>query len=182
MRRILVAVAGTLSGLGLILLYPTSTGRTLDTAGTAVGGTATAGGATSGSTAQAGDGAQSGSAAGSGDAAGATTPDAAGSTGSGSTGSGSTGSTGTYSASTSMRYGTVTVTVTVTDGRLTDVGATQDSPDGRSRSISGQAIPTLNSEALDAQSADIALVSHATYTSEAYAQSLQAALDEAAQA
>lgn len=184
MRRILVAVAGTLSGLGLILLYPTSTGRTLDTAGTA-DGAATAGGATSGSTAQAGDGApsgsgaESGSAAGSGDAAGATTPDAAGSTGSGSTGS---GSTGTYSASTSMRYGTVTVTVTVTDGRLTDVGATQDSPDGRSRSISGQAIPTLNSEALDAQSADIALVSHATYTSEAYAQSLQAALDEAAQA
>lgn len=176
MRRILVAVAGTLSGLGLILLYPTSTGRTLDTAGTA-GGTATAGGATSGSTAQSGSGAQSGSAAGSGDAAGATTPDAAGSTG-----SGSTGSTGTYSASTSMRYGTVTVTVTVTDGRLTDVGATQDSPDGRSRSISGQAIPTLNSEALDAQSADIGLVSHATYTSEAYAQSLQAALDEAAQA
>lgn len=177
MRRILVAVAGTLSGLGLIFLYPTSTGGTVGTATT--GGTTTAGGSTSGGATSSGTTARSGSSTGS-----TGTDSSTGSAASGSAGTtaGTTaGPTGTYSASTSMRYGTVTVTVTMTDGRLTDASATQDSPDGHSRSISGQAIPTLNSEALDAQSADIALVSHATYTSEAYTQSLQAALDAAAQ-
>ena len=38
----------------------------------------------------------------------------------------------------------------------------------------------LRSEALTAQSAQIDLVSGATYTSDAYAQSLQSALDQAA--
>jgi uncharacterized protein with FMN-binding domain len=38
----------------------------------------------------------------------------------------------------------------------------------------------LQSEALTAQSAQIDLISGATYTSDAYAQSLQAALDQAA--
>lgn len=185
MRRILVAVAGTLSGLGLIFLYPTSTGGTVDAATT--GGTTTAGGSTSGgttssrTTAGSGTGSGSGTTAGSGSSTGSTGTDS--STGSAASGSAGTtaGPTGTYSASTSMRYGTVTVTVTMADGRLTDASATQDSPDGHSRSISGQAIPVLNSEAVDAQSAGIALVSHATYTSQAYTQSLQAALDAAAQ-
>ena len=39
--------------------------------------------------------------------------------------------------------------------------------------------PILHDEALQAQSAQIDLVSGATYTSDAYAQSLQAALDQA---
>ena len=40
-------------------------------------------------------------------------------------------------------------------------------------------MPVLNSEAVDAQSAQIDMVSGATYTSEGYIQSLQSALDQA---
>ena len=50
---------------------------------------------------------------------------------------------------------------------------------GRSTEINGYATPLLHKEVLQAQSADVAVVSGATYTSYAYAQSLQAALDAA---
>ncbi|HSS10338.1 MAG TPA: FMN-binding protein, partial [Acidimicrobiales bacterium] len=49
----------------------------------------------------------------------------------------------------------------------------------RSQAISDQVAPILHQEVLDAQSAQIDTVSGATYTSEAYAESLQAALDQA---
>jgi uncharacterized protein with FMN-binding domain len=47
---------------------------------------------------------------------------------------------------------------------------------GRSQFISEQALPTLVQEALQAQSTHIYIVSGATYTSEAFGQSLQAAI------
>ncbi len=78
------------------------------------------------------------------------------------------------------RWGAVQVQVTVTDGRLTDVAALQlPGGDRRSSSISSRVAPTLRSQALTAQSASIDGVSGATYTSTAYARSLQAALDTA---
>ena len=86
---------------------------------------------------------------------------------------------GTYTASSTMRYGTVTVTITVADGQITDASGVQDSHDNKSQMIASQAMPTLNSEAVSAQSASIAMVSHATFTSSAYEQSLQAAIDQA---
>ena len=49
----------------------------------------------------------------------------------------------------------------------------------RSEAISQYVEPLLRSEALQAQSAQIDLVSGATYTSDAYARSLQSALDQA---
>jgi uncharacterized protein with FMN-binding domain len=78
------------------------------------------------------------------------------------------------------RWGQVQVEVTVEGGRLTDVTALQ-LPDGdqRSASISSRVEPALRSQALQAQSASIDGVSGATYTSVAYARSLQAALDTA---
>jgi uncharacterized protein with FMN-binding domain len=48
-----------------------------------------------------------------------------------------------------------------------------------SQQLAVQAIPVLRNEVLSAQSARIQAVSGATYTSEAYAQSVQAALDKA---
>jgi uncharacterized protein with FMN-binding domain len=45
-----------------------------------------------------------------------------------------------------------------------------------SQEISEHVVPMLRSEALQAQSAEINIVSGATYTSESYASSLQAAL------
>ena len=49
----------------------------------------------------------------------------------------------------------------------------------RSRRISEEAAPLLRTEALQAQSANIDLLSGASYTSEGYAESLQGALDAA---
>ena len=79
------------------------------------------------------------------------------------------------------QFGPVQVQVTIANGKITDVTALQ-LPSDRQRSayISGIVGPMLQSEALTAQSAQIDLISGATYTSDAYAQSLQAALDQAA--
>jgi uncharacterized protein with FMN-binding domain len=76
------------------------------------------------------------------------------------------------------RYGPVQVRVTMRSGRITSI-TNVALPFDRSRSqeISSVAGPLLRSEALQAQSARIDVVSGATYTSNGYAQSLQSALD-----
>lgn len=78
-----------------------------------------------------------------------------------------------------MRYGTVQVEITVSGGKVVAVTALALPVGGRSGAISDYVGPILSSEAVAAGSASIDLVSGATYTSEAYAQSLQAALDQA---
>jgi uncharacterized protein with FMN-binding domain len=78
------------------------------------------------------------------------------------------------------RFGTVQVQVTLKNGRITGVTAVQlpfEHP--RSAMISQFAAPILHDETLTAQSAQIDTVSGATYTSEGYRESLQAALDSA---
>jgi uncharacterized protein with FMN-binding domain len=81
-----------------------------------------------------------------------------------------------------VRYGIVQVAVTLQGNRITDVTALQLPSDrARSRAISQYAAPILRSEALQAHSAQIDSVSGASYTSDGYAQSLQGALDQAAQ-
>lgn len=77
------------------------------------------------------------------------------------------------------RYGPVQVQLTVTNGKITAASAVALPSGGRSGMISAYAEPILDSETLTAQSAQIDLVSGATYTSDAYDQSLQAALDQA---
>ena len=76
------------------------------------------------------------------------------------------------------QYGNVQVKVTIRNGRLTRV-TFLDLPygDPTSQSISDQVAPVLAQQAIDAQSANIAGISGATYTSDAYRQSLQSALD-----
>ena len=75
-------------------------------------------------------------------------------------------------------YGLLDVKVTVSGTRITDVSVpTLEVAEFTSQQICDQAIPLLRSEVLTAQSARIDGVSGATYTSEAYAASLQAALD-----
>jgi uncharacterized protein with FMN-binding domain len=77
------------------------------------------------------------------------------------------------------QFGPVQVRIDVAAGRVADVVALQ-LPTGRhSGQISSYAAPLLRQEALQAQSARIDTVSGATYTSDAYVQSLQAALDKA---
>ena len=77
------------------------------------------------------------------------------------------------------RFGPVQVEVTIKNGKITDVTALQLPSGGRSGQISRVVEPMLSSEVLSAQNANIDGVSGATYTSEAYARSLQAALDNA---
>lgn len=76
-------------------------------------------------------------------------------------------------------FGDVQVQLVISGGRVTDVRAVQMPTHARSGSISSSAEPQLRSEVLQAQSAQIDTVSGATYTSEAYARSVQAALDQA---
>jgi uncharacterized protein with FMN-binding domain len=76
-------------------------------------------------------------------------------------------------------YGQVQVQVTMAGGKITDVTALQLPSQGRSGFISQSVAPILQGEAISAQSASIDTVSGATYTSQAYAQSLQSALDQA---
>jgi uncharacterized protein with FMN-binding domain len=78
------------------------------------------------------------------------------------------------------RFGPVQVSVTLDGSQITEVTALQlPAGDRRSSQISNRAEPILRSEALQAQGAAIDGVSGATYTSTAYATSLQAALDSA---
>ena len=88
---------------------------------------------------------------------------------------------GTWTGSVAQtRWGPVQVAITTKDGRVTAVDVVEQ-PTGNPRDveINDQALPVLVQETLDAQSADIDMVSGATVTSEGYLQSLQAALDEA---
>ena len=78
------------------------------------------------------------------------------------------------------RYGPVQVAVTIQAGAISDVTALQlPSDDRHSAQISSAVEPMLREAALTAQSAAIDVVSGATYTSRAYARSLQSALDRA---
>jgi uncharacterized protein with FMN-binding domain len=78
------------------------------------------------------------------------------------------------------RFGDVIVRVVITNGHLSDVQAVQ-LPSDRARSayISQVAGPMLRSEVLQAQSANIDIISGATYTSQSYAQSVESALQQA---
>jgi uncharacterized protein with FMN-binding domain len=166
--------------LALVLLFSFKTPGDVSIAGTATGGTAAGGtvavGDAPAATADTGSGAAAaGATAGPGTPAATATPGA----------TTPTVATGAYADGTatgsvvSTRFGDVQVQVTVSGGAITDVTALQlPDIDNRSRRIASSAEPILREEALTAQSANIDMLSGATYTSEAYAQSLQSALDQ----
>ena len=78
------------------------------------------------------------------------------------------------------RYGPVQVAITVAGGKIVDASAvTAPSADAKSADISQQAIPQLREATLAAQSAEVAAVSGATFTSTGWRTSLQAALAQA---
>jgi uncharacterized protein with FMN-binding domain len=148
-RRIALAVVTTISGLILLFSYHTST---MGAGTTTAGGTVRA------------------------PAAAAPRPSAT----SGSGGSGS-GGDGTFTGdSVDTRWGPVQVQITVSGGKITDATAVVY-PDGnfRDQEINSYALPILEKEVVQAQSADIDHVSGATVTSDGYTQSLQSALDQA---
>lgn len=77
-------------------------------------------------------------------------------------------------------WGPVQVQITVAGSRITDVQVLQyPHENGKDQQINSYALPILVDETLQAQSANIDMVSGATVTSDGYLTSLQAALDEA---
>lgn len=77
-------------------------------------------------------------------------------------------------------YGNVQVAVTVSGGKITDVKFLQY-PNTHSTSvyINQQAMPYLQQEAIQNQNANVQIISGATFTSQAFIQSLQTALNKA---
>jgi len=178
MRKVLLALLLTAVGLGLLLSFRSrsATGTT-----TALGGSAlSAGASTSPTTAGAATPAASASASPSASTAASAT---AGTTASAAktTSTSSGAKNGTFTGATeSIPFGNVQVQAVISGGKLTNVVVLQV-PDrgGYEDQIVQVAVPELKSEALSAQSANIDVVSGATYTSQGYAESLQSALDQA---
>jgi uncharacterized protein with FMN-binding domain len=116
----------------------------------------------------------------------ASQPDSAASTSPASTSPASTSPGGTKQGGTktadgpvvNYNYGNLSVSVTVSGSKITKVGiaSLDDFGDARSEEIDQQSIPILEQQAVQAQSADIQGVSGASYTSQGFEQSLQAAL------
>jgi uncharacterized protein with FMN-binding domain len=76
------------------------------------------------------------------------------------------------------QYGDLQLKVTERGSTITNVEIVSDgAADARSAEINSQALPILQQEAMSAQSANIDGVSGATFTSNAYQQALQSALD-----
>ena len=166
MRARAVVIASAASAAVLL------TGWQLGTAGTDPAPTAASNGGTS--TTTGGTDASSGSSSGATDATDAATRSTTQQAASGV-------ADGTYAGTTvGTRFGDVQVQVTISGGAITEVTPLQlTDHDGRSVSISNRAAPILRDEVLQSQSASVSFVSGATYTSDAYVQSLQAALDAA---
>ena len=85
----------------------------------------------------------------------------------------------TVGATEQYGYGYLAVRVTVRGNRITNITVPViQTAEQYSQQLAIQVIPTLRSEVLAGQTANISAVSGATYTSQAYATSLQAALDK----
>lgn len=179
MRRIVIALMSTISGLVMLFSYHTSTNSgTLPS--TATGPLASGPSGASGSSGSAGSSGSSGSSGGDTGSTGSTGSGGSGSSSGGSAGS-SSGTSAAYTGDSVMtQWGTVQVRITVANGKITKAEAV-DYPwnNSRDQQINSYAVPVLNQEAVQAQSASIDAVSGATVTSGGYIQSLQSAIDRA---
>ena len=115
-----------------------------------------------------------------------TSNSSANNSGSGSTTSNSSSATGKYTdgtyvgATEDAYYGSVQVSVTISGGKISDVKFLQyPNTHYTSVIINQQAMPYLKQEAIQSQSSNVQLISGATFTSQAFVQSLQSALNKA---
>lgn len=167
MKRIFYAMMATITGLVLLFSYRTSLGGGDEAAALPATAPAPASAQrTTPSTAPSASGTPSASASGSSIAAPSATSGLA---------------DGTFTGSSvNTRFGPVQVQIAVSGGVVTDVQVpVYPMENGRDQQINSRAVPILVKETLAAQSADIDMVSGATYTSAGYRTSLQSALDEA---
>lgn len=173
MKRAILVGGGTLAGVAAVLALNPDAASTATASSSS--GTSSVSSGTSSSSGSSSSGSSSSSSSGS------TASPSASATDTGSSSSGTTD--GTYtgdSVDVGHGYGNVQVEITVQGGRIVDVTALEvPQNDGRSAQISNVAIPYLVDQALQAQSADVAGVSGATYTSAGFAESLKSALVQA---
>ena len=172
MRKIITGLMGTISGVALLFSYHTSTATQAAT----VAATATEDSQSAATTPNAAEsqGSSSSSSSGSTESEPSSSAQATEST---------AGVSGTFTGdAVQTRYGAVQVEITVQDGVITSSAAIQyPNRDRHDQQINSYAVPVLNAEAVDAQSAHIDAVPGATYTSVGYVRSLQSAIDEAFQ-
>ncbi len=156
MKKIVLAVMTTISGLVMLFSYHTSTqsvaaptpeeadtGNTQSDAGTTTTAPSATASASSSASSSSGDGTYTGDAV-------------------------------------ETRWGTVQVEITVENGRITSSDAVQFPSESRKdQQINAYAVPALNAEVVQAQSASIDAISGATVTSDGYIESLQSAIDAA---
>jgi hypothetical protein len=156
-RKIVVALVGTVAGLlGLFSYHTSLAGAGSVTTAPALGAT-TAPTATGGSSS---GGLSSG--------------------GSSSGGSSAGGSRTVTGAVAQTRWGPVQVRLKISGGKITAADAVQyPNGNGMDQRINSYALPVLAREVLAAQSGNIDLVSGATVTSDGYVTSLQSAIDKA---
>jgi uncharacterized protein with FMN-binding domain len=77
-------------------------------------------------------------------------------------------------------YGQLQIVATVSGGKITDVSwPVYPNSGGHTIEVSASALPQLKQEAIATQSANVNIVSGATQTSQAFQQSLAAALNQA---
>lgn len=171
MKRSHLVATGTLAGIatvvGFSVHHPT---------------TALSAGSTSGSTSSTGTAGVASPSAATGASSGAVTPTTAAPAAPTTSGAPTTTVAATRTATgtdESFRYGDIAVKVTLTGNKITRVTvASLDETDGRSVQIDNYAVPQLEQEVIDANSANVDSVSGATYTSEAFVQSLGSALSK----
>lgn len=173
MRRFPVVIGATVAGLAGVLSFHSRSGsgvltNTLNVAAGSQSGSAHPAARSSGTTTTGPAGGSSGPAGGSSGPAGGSSAAAVVSTRQ------VTGPSENY------YYGILSVRVTISHSRLANVQVVGlRTAESYSQQIADQVIPMLRQEALSAQSARINGISGATYTCEAYAMSLQAALSKA---
>jgi uncharacterized protein with FMN-binding domain len=155
MKRIVLWVLSTVSAVALMFGYHTSTSGPAGTAQTPVGASLST--------------------------SSTTTTSGSGGTGGGTGGGKQTTGTTTTGQVAQTRWGPVQVEITTdASGTIIDVQVIQYPAGNREdEQINSFALPRLIQATLDAQSANIDMVSGATVTSEGYLRSLQSALDQA---
>ena len=155
MRRVILAAVSTIAGLTMLLSFKTQPRTSVATPPTAAGSPTIP----------------------------SSNPETTGDSASAPSTTGTTNGTATKTVTgdaADTRYGPVEVKITVTNGQVSAVDAVeypQDTP--KDYEINSYAIPQLNQEAVAAKSAQIDMVSGATYTSDGYITSLQSALNKA---
>ena len=168
MKKIVLWLMSSITAVVLLFGYHTSTSSTAS----AVGGKSSAIAPVQSGTAGTSGGTGS---------TGTTSAPAAGSSSAAASGSSSSTTSATVTGSVAQtRWGPVQVQLTVANGKITDVSVVEyPNNNGRDQEINARALPILVQETVKAQSANIDMVSGATYTSDGYLTSLQSALDQA---